>query len=250
MSIDFVGMDPDSPQNKCPAVYGDPVTGGFYFQGKVVTDPVKLAEFTQHSLIGADEAVVWLPASMAPIIAEAAAGTYEPGRQGHGAVTFADLLAGARHSVVHLEMRDTYDATDPAFTDWLAGGSGIDDSWGAWKDLIGSAVARGVRMRRARIVSEPLTDYLRWEHMLTDLNVEAGEQVRWLPRRQAFDLMLPGADFWMYDGRLVAFNFNAGDGTDTGEEEYTNDPDIVTRCVAAFEQVWERAIPHGQYQPK
>jgi hypothetical protein len=247
--LDFVGVDPNSPQNKCPAVYRDPVTLDFYFQGKLVTDPLKLAEIAKHTPIGADEAVVCLPARMAEIIADAAAGTYERGLQGYGAVSFEDLLAGARHSAVHLEMRDTYDATDPAFTEWLAGGSGIDDSWAAWTELIGSAVARGVKVRRARIVSEPVTDYIRWEHMLTDLNVKAGEQVRWLPRRQAYDLMLPGADFWMFDGRLVVFNFNAGDGPDTQEEEFTNDPGVLTRCIAAFEQLWERAIPHEKYQP-
>jgi hypothetical protein len=27
MALDFVGIDPDSPTNKCPAVYVDPETG-------------------------------------------------------------------------------------------------------------------------------------------------------------------------------------------------------------------------------
>lgn len=31
-------------------------------------------------------------------------------------------------------------------------------------------------------------------------NVKAGEEVRWLPRRQASDLALPGNDFWLFDG--------------------------------------------------
>jgi hypothetical protein len=247
--LHFVGMDPNSPETKCPAVYVDPQTGDFYFQGKTVTDPLVLAEIAKHSPIGADEMVVRQPARMAPIIAEAAAGTFEPGRQGHGPVTVLDLLKGARRSAMHLEMRDTYDPAHTAFQDFLAGGSGIYDMAG-WKEVVSAAVARGVRMRRARVVSEPVSDYIRWEHMLTAQNVDAGEDVRWLPRRNAFDLMLPGADFWLIDGRLVAFNFCAGDGVDTDEEEFTSDPDVVARCIAAFEQVWERATPHGQYQPK
>lgn len=100
------------------------------------------------------------------------------------------------------------------------------------------------------MVSEPVSDYIRWEHLITDENVDAGEEVRWLPRRQAFDLMLPGTDFWMFDGRVVCFNFNSGTGVDTDEDQFTNDPDVVTRCIAMFEQVWERAIPHAEYQPK
>ncbi|GAA2374643.1 hypothetical protein GCM10010246_81930 [Streptomyces cuspidosporus] len=34
----------------------------------------------------------------------------------------------------------------------------------AWVDLVSSAVARGVVVRRARIVSEPVTDCIRYEH--------------------------------------------------------------------------------------
>lgn len=245
--LEFVGSDPGSEDEKCPAVF---VTdSGFYFQGKTVTDPVALDSLGEHISLGDDETVVWLPARMAPIIADAVTGTYEEGRTGPGTPTFAELLANAKRSAVHLEMRDTYDPATPAFVDWLSGGSGRSDR-SRWKGLVSSAVQRGVRMRRARIVSEPVSDYTRWLHMVTDVNVEAGEEVRWLPRRQAYDLMLPGADLWMFDQRLVRFNFNAGDGTDLGEVyEFTADPKRVAQVVAAFEMVWERAIPHADYKP-
>jgi hypothetical protein len=245
--LDFVGMDPDSPQEECPAVFVDSATGDFYIQGKTVTDPSHLEQITGHGVIAADETVVWLPHRMEPIIADALRG-YEQDRQGPGQPTFAHLLQTSKRSAVHLETRDTYDTSDSAFADWLGGGSGVDDSWGAWKELIGAAVARGVTVRRARIVSEPVTDYIRWEHMLTAQNLEAGEDVRWLPRRRAFDLMLPGADFWMFDQRLVRFNFNAGDGASLRQYEYTTDPRAVAQCVAAFEMVWDRAIPHEEYR--
>ncbi len=246
MALDFVGMDPDSPDAKCPAVFVDPQTGDFYLQGKTVTDPKILAEIAKHSPLGADEAVVRQPARMAEVLAEAAAGTYEPGRLGHGEVDLLDLLRGARRSAMHLEMRETYDTSVAGFQDFLAGGPGAYDM-SSWTKLVSEGVDRGVRFRRARVVSEPVTDYIRWEHMLTTHNIEAGEEVRWLPRRHAFDLLLPGADFWIIDGRLVAFNFCTGDGADTGEEEFSSDPDLVARCVATFEHVWERAIPHADY---
>jgi hypothetical protein len=249
VSLDFVGMDPETPDIKCPAVFVHPETGDFYFQGKLVTDPVLLAEIAKHSPSGADETVVVLPARMASILAEAVAGTYESGRVGHGPVELVDMFPGARHSAVHLEMRDVYDTEHPGFQDWLAGGSGRYDRSG-WLNLVAETVGRGVRMRRVRVVSEPVSDYIRWEHMLTDENEEAGEEIRWPPRRQAFDLMLPGSDFWMFDGRVVAFNFCAGDGTDTEDETFTNDPDTVLRCIAAFEQARERDAPHKDYQLK
>ncbi|GAA4082849.1 DUF6879 family protein [Actinomadura miaoliensis] len=247
--IDFVGNDPDSDREECPAVFRDPVSGDFYQQGRVVTDPEIIAAVTGHGVIGADEAVVWQPAAMAPILAEAATGSYDQGRQGPGQPTFRQLLATCTRSAVHLEMRDTYDPTTPAFRDWLSGGSGIDDGWDDWCELIGSAVARGVTVRRARIVSEPVTDYIRWEHMVTKMNIKAGEDVRWLPRPQASGLLLPHADLWMFDQRLVRYNYNSGDGASLRQYEFVSDPRHVAQVVAAFEMVWERAIPHEQYNP-
>ncbi len=40
-------------------------------------------------------------------------------------------------------------------------------------------IARGVRFRRARIVSEPLAPYIRFEHSITDAtNIDAGEALK------------------------------------------------------------------------
>ncbi len=60
-----------------------------------------------------------------------------------------------------------------------------------------AARRRGVIIRRTRIVSEPVSEYIRWEHEITSANAEAGEDVRWLPPRRASDLLLPGNDFWV-----------------------------------------------------
>jgi len=55
--------------------------------------------------------------------------------------------------------------------------------------------SNGVVMRRARIVSVPVGEYTRYEHSLTFTNIVAGEEIRWLPRRHASTLALPGNDF-------------------------------------------------------
>jgi hypothetical protein len=102
-------------------------------------------------------------------------------------------------------------------------------------------------MRRARIVSEPVTEYIRFEHAGTVNNIAAGENVRWLPRRRASDIALPGNDFWVFDDRLVEWNHFTGDGGLVGHE-LTDDPAVVKLCASAFESVWERAVPHVEYQ--
>jgi len=146
-------------------------------------------------------------------------------------------------------MRDSYNETEPAFMEWKATRS-LDFDWGVWPETVASGVDRGVKFRRVRVVSEPVTDYIRWEHALTEQNLEFGEDVRWLPRKRAYDLMLPGADLWMFDQRLVRFHFNAGDGTSLKQYEFVSDPRRIAQVVTAFEMAWERAIPHANYDPE
>jgi hypothetical protein len=96
-------------------------------------------------------------------------------------------------------------------------------------------------------VSEPVTDYIRYEHAGTVVNLGAGEDVRWLPRRQASTIALPGNDFWLIDGRLVRWNHFTGDGA-SAPGEITDDPDAARLCADAFEAVWSRATPHDEYK--
>ncbi|TVL88434.1 DUF6879 family protein [Streptomyces sp. SAJ15] len=170
--------------------------------------------------------------------------------------TFAELLAATEYTAVHLEMRDSYAVGDEAddFETFLRSGiPNLDPArsfWPRWMPLVQDAVARGVVMRRARIVSEPVTDYIRYEHAITPLNLQAGEQVRWLPRRHASDIPLPGNDFWLLDNKVVQFHHftGAGDWAEDGRER-TTEAAVVELCRTAFEKVWERAVPHEKYIP-
>ncbi len=161
-----------------------------------------------------------------------------------------DLLAECERSAVHLEMRDAYASDDPVLIDWRAG-LPIDpaERFRDWFDLVSTTTARGVQVKRARIISEPVSEYIRYEYDLTGgLNIAAGEQVRWLPRRRTSDLALPGNDFWLFDDQLVLFNLIAGNGDWIGVEQST-DLAAVKLCASAFESVWVRAIPHDEYRP-
>ncbi|MFI0941167.1 DUF6879 family protein [Streptomyces sp. NPDC021020] len=166
--------------------------------------------------------------------------------------SFEQVLDGTRHSAVHLEMRDAYGVGSDvqSYARWQAAGElNVDpesDYWRQWVELIRRTVARGVVVRRARIVSEPVSAYIRYEHALTVVNVEAGEQVRWLPRRRASDIALPGNDFWLFDGRTVRWNHFTGEGG-SAPREMTEDPAAARLCGDAFEAVWSRAIPHDAY---
>ncbi|WP_314249746.1 DUF6879 family protein [Streptomyces kutzneri] len=167
---------------------------------------------------------------------------------------FDVLLDGARHSAFHLEMRDAYGVAEESsgFADWLATGRRNTDPdseyWAFWTGLVRRTTARGVSVRRARIVSEPLSDYSRYSHAGAVVNIAAGEEIRYLPRRHASDIALPGNDFWLIDGRLVRWNHFTGNGTSAGGE-MADDPAAAALCASAFTAVWERAVPYEDYKP-
>jgi hypothetical protein len=160
---------------------------------------------------------------------------------------FAELFASASTHLAHLELRDVYavDYEDERWRWWLDHGrpDRMPREIHPWWELT-SATARRVTMRRARIYSEPASDYIRFEAAGTWQNVEAGEAVRWLPRDLASDLCLPGNDCWLVDATRVMFNLFDGEGRPTGVQ-LTDDPAVVKRCAAAFETVWARGIDHA-----
>jgi hypothetical protein len=167
--------------------------------------------------------------------------------------TFAELLASASRSAVHLEMRDAYavDYETGPFAAWRSGfrhdPADRASWWRPWLDLISETVARGVVVRRARIVSEPVSEYTQFLYDGTFTNIAAGEQVRWLPRRRASDMALPGNDYWLIDDRLVRWNHFTGDGASAGGE-ISEDSAAVKLCAEAFQAVWERGVPHENYK--
>jgi hypothetical protein len=161
-----------------------------------------------------------------------------------------ELFRAVERSAVHLEMRDAYTPDDPDWREWRAGGR-FDpaERWRDWHDLIQVTTGRGVQVRRARIISEPVTDYVRFEYDVTPgLNLSSGELVRWLPRHLTAGLTVPPTDFWVFDERVLIWNHFAGDGSWVGEER-VDDPEVAAMCAASFESVWERAILHQDYYP-
>lgn len=108
-----------------------------------------------------------------------------------------EAMRTARRTACHLELRDSYGVAeeDAELAAWVDGTSRATDAERArrkgWLETVATTVGRGVEVRRLRIVSEPVSRYIRFEHAGTDLIIEAGEVVRWLPRRNAADLAIP-----------------------------------------------------------
>jgi hypothetical protein len=164
--------------------------------------------------------------------------------------SFGKLLSYTREFAVHLEMRDNY-GSNARLESWRRGErvdwDELESWWHPFHQTISDAVARGVVVRRARVISEPVSEYIRWEHYATQANIIAGEEVRWLPRRQATGFLLPANDFWLFDGNLLRIHHFAGDGSHV-TDELSTDAETLRLCATAFENIWQYAIPHSEYQ--
>ena len=155
-----------------------------------------------------------------------------------------------RREAIHLEMRDAYgtEAELPHLRKWLNGEPDDTDWLQPWFATVRTGTSAGKIFRRARIVSEPVTDYQRWILKDSYLFVEAGEDIRWVPRRLVSTTALPGNDFWLFDDELVVFLIFAGNGL-VVDRLATTDANAVTFCRSAFEAVWKLSTPDSDYRP-
>lgn len=161
------------------------------------------------------------------------------------------LCEGIERSFVHLETRDAYgtEIELPHMAKWRRGEED-DDTWlEEWFDLLRRHRAAGRTCRRTRVVSEPLSEYQRWINSHIEKFIDAGEDIRYVPRPQLTDVLVPGSgDFYVFDDRLVLYLHYAGNGTNSAFE-VTDDPSRVRTCRDAFETVWELSTPFREFRP-
>ena len=242
MTLRFLGRSTGG--GGCPTLY-ETDHGTFVIQGWDVTDPAVLAALGE---IPSHETVIEVPKRLMRHLPEDIPVTAPTDDD------WDELFSSVKRTACHVEMRDVYAVGEEAdaFAAFLAGRP-FDQAqtamaWGRWYELVRRETARGVSFRRVRIVSEPVSAYTRFLHATaTEPNIEAGEQIRWLPRRLASHIALPGNDFWLFDEERALFNLFTGDG-DWAGQELTDDPQVVELCGSAFEAVWSASKPHEDYR--
>lgn len=164
---------------------------------------------------------------------------------------FGELFHKVRHSARHLENRDCYDMPEERepFRRYLAGQlSDVDERLEriGWQRVVRRLVEAGGRFDRVRVVPEHLTDYLRFELFGCRLNVEFGEDVRYLARERASQLELPDHDYWVLDrSTLVLMRFTADDRPLA--HELVSDPELVARHEQWMDVAMTNATPYAEY---
>lgn len=92
-----------------------------------------------------------------------------------------------------------------------------------WFDRIRGYVADGRSVGRVHIVTQPLSDYLRFEFEYYRHNVEAGEAIRILDVTNRSNPLRGVQDFWMFDRSQIVLMHYESDGTQISREVYEGD---------------------------
>ncbi|WP_433679640.1 DUF6879 family protein [Nocardia sp. CA-119907] len=160
---------------------------------------------------------------------------------------YPDLLRSCQREAFHLEVRDSYGVAveSEPLRRFLDGEQAGGFEWfRPWRSLIEETTGRGVAVRRVRVLTEPHTDYHRWMLTTTPQNIQAGEDIRYLPRQLAEDV--PAEDYWLLDDERVAFHARDVEGRGLGVT-ITSDAWIVDHCVSVKRRLWELATPFEDY---
>ncbi|MGH3869031.1 MAG: DUF6879 family protein [Pseudonocardiaceae bacterium] len=161
---------------------------------------------------------------------------------------FDNLFRTFHHTAFHLELRDSYHIAEEAGPfELFMKGQPDDFSWHQpWLGLVREATRAGKSITRVRVVTVPHCDYTRWGVSVAPLNIEAGEDLRWLPRHRATGIDFPPLDYWLFDDNRVVLTIFADDGRFAGGVE-VSDAELIEQCRKVHQQVWALAILHEQY---
>ncbi|QIS21021.1 DUF6879 family protein [Nocardia terpenica] len=157
-----------------------------------------------------------------------------------------DLFRECRSEAFHLEVRDDYAVAveSEPFRRFLDN-EPDDYAWFRdWEILVEELTGRGVTMRRVRVVTVPHTDYQRWSLIVAKRNIDAGEDIRYLPRHLAGEV--PPDDWWLMDDERVIFNLVDQQLKSAGIA-ITTDPRIIEYCQGVKQRLWSLATPHADY---
>ncbi len=147
-----------------------------------------------------------------------------------------------------LELLDSYQVEDEQYPmERFRAGRPQDPQWmAAWLELVATR-----RFSRVHVITEmsgkPADEYSLWQITCTyPAAVQAGEDIRILPRHDVPWPGLPRSEFWLFDGQLVAWMRYDSAGRPLGMI-VTDSPWAAWRCRRIRERMWQAAIPLHTY---
>ncbi|NGO69052.1 DUF6879 family protein [Streptomyces boncukensis] len=102
----------------------------------------------------------------------------------------------------------------------------------------------GRTIGRVHVLTQPLTDYLRYEMAVYAFTSQAGEDIRILDLTHQENPGLPRQDFWLFDDSKVVLMHYDAVGTQTSRKLYEGDP---APYVAARKLAVSASVPFEEY---
>ncbi|WP_406445086.1 hypothetical protein OHB14_39090 [Streptomyces sp. NBC_01613] len=113
-----------------------------------------------------------------------------------------------------------------------------------WFDRVKEYVNSGRSVGRVHLLTQPLSDYLRFEFAHYRHNVEAGEAVRILDVTNRPNPLDGVQDFWMFDRSQVVLMHYEPDGTQISREVFEGDPEPFRE----YQRIaLEESVPFEEY---
>jgi len=154
-----------------------------------------------------------------------------------------------QHSAFRLELLPQYlvEPEHDSFAAFLAGEPMPEGHNADWHATIRANTTAGKIMSRVHVVTQPLSDYLRFEFQWGYVgNAGAGEDIRILDLSRTPDPGLPDTDFWLFDEKAVVAMLYEDDGTQIGRELLDVDP---AEFIRYRDLALAAAVPFSDYRP-
>lgn len=145
-------------------------------------------------------------------------------------------------SAARLETLPDYadDEDQAALQRFLAGDASLGSHPTDWSKFVEELTNHGKTVRRIRVVTKPLTDYLRYELSAGyQPGARAGEEIRVYVDEAS---SVTREDFWLFDDRVLVSMQYSKSGEYQGSV-VRSDESQVAQARLLFERLWTQAIP-------
>ncbi|MEY9849719.1 DUF6879 family protein [Streptacidiphilus sp. MAP5-3] len=151
--------------------------------------------------------------------------------------------SGFEHTAWRLETRGAYaaDERSQTYRRWLDGKPLDIDPSGSWYAVMRRITGQGRRVERVRVIDQPSTENQRYSLASVPVNLDAGEDIRYLRREDSVRLGLPDDDLWLFDSRFVA-TFAWDESGWATHLDVTDDPQVVLAACQARDAAWHYAM--------
>ncbi len=167
---------------------------------------------------------------------------------------FERCFTDFRYTAFRLETLQNYSVggeKDPFKRFMSDGFQGFSAAVYEWGDEIRAGIAAGRRYSRVHVVTEPLSDYLRFECACGyRLSVTAGEDIRILPVQEGdWPDGIPRLDYWLFDShRLLKMNYGPDGALLT--PELVDDPEQIVAANLWRDRAMHLSVPFTEYETR